>query len=51
MEEGAAAIGNAHSARVFARAEAEGARAVLVSAAIEAEISQMPEEDRPDFLP
>ena len=50
VEEGAAATGNEHSARVFARAEAEGARAVVVSAAIEAEISQMPEEDRGDFL-
>ena len=50
VEESAAATGNAHSARVFERAEAEGARAVVVSAAIEAEISQMPEEDRADFL-
>ncbi len=50
VEEGAAATGNAHSARVFERAEAEGARAVVVSAAIEAEISQMPEEDRGEFL-
>jgi GTP-binding protein YchF len=50
VEEAAAATGNARSARVFERAEAEGARAVVVSAAIEAEISQMPEEDRPDFL-
>src|ERR671920_808824 len=46
VEEAAAAAGNAHSARVFGRAEAEGARAVVVSAAIEAEISQMPEGDR-----
>ena len=50
VEEGAAAAGNAHSAHVFERAEAEGARAVVVSAAIEAEISQMAEEDRADFL-
>jgi ribosome-binding ATPase len=50
VEEGAAATGNAPSARVFERAQAEGARAVVVSAAIEAEISQMAEEDRPDFL-
>ena len=50
VEESAAATGNAHSARVFERAEAEGARAVVVSAAIEAEISQMAEEDRGDFL-
>lgn len=48
--ESEAATGNAHSARVFARAEAEGARAVIVSAAIEAEISQMGEADRREFL-
>src|SRR5690349_17826211 len=50
VEEAAAATGNAHSAKVFERAAAEGARAVVVSAAIEAEISQMPDADRPDFL-
>jgi ribosome-binding ATPase len=50
VEEASAASGNAHSARVFARAEAERARAVVVSAAIEAEISQMAEVDRADFL-
>ncbi|MBV1797659.1 redox-regulated ATPase YchF [Siccirubricoccus sp. G192] len=50
VEESAAATGNAHSAKVFERAAAEGARAVVVSAAIEAEISQMPDADRPDFL-
>ena len=48
--ESEAATGNAHSARVFARAEAEGARAVIVSAAIEAEISQMAGADRAAFL-
>ncbi len=50
VEEASAATGNAYSARVFERAQAEGARAVVVSAAIEAEISQMPQEDRGDFL-
>jgi len=50
VDEAAAARGNPHAARVFARAEAEGARAVVVSAAIEAEISQMPAEDRAEFL-
>ncbi|MBX6375296.1 MAG: redox-regulated ATPase YchF [Acetobacteraceae bacterium] len=50
VDEGAAATGNDFSARVFARAEAEGAKAVVVSAAIEAEIAQMPEADRKDFL-
>ena len=50
VDEGDAAAGNAHSARVFDRAAAEDARAVIVSAAIEAEISQMPEADRGEFL-
>jgi GTP-binding protein YchF len=50
VEEGSAATGNAYSARVFEMAKAQGARAVIVSAAIEAEISQMPEGDRPEFL-
>ena len=50
VEEGAAASGNAHSARVAARAAAEGAGVVIVSAAIEAEVSQLPEADRTEFL-
>jgi len=50
VEEGAAATGNAHAARVQAMAGAQGAKAVIVSAAIEAEISQMPEGDRAEFL-
>jgi GTP-binding protein YchF len=50
VEEGAAATGNAFSAMVQARAAAEGARAVIVSAAIEAEVSQLPEADRAEFL-
>ncbi len=50
VDEGDAATGNAHSQRVFARAAAEGAQAVIVSAAIEAEIATMPAEDRGDFL-
>jgi len=50
VDEGDAAEGNAHSARVFARAQAEGARAVIVSAAIEAEIVTMAPEDRGEFL-
>ena len=35
---------------MFAKAEAEGARAVIISAAIEAEIATMPAEDRAEFL-
>ena len=50
VEEAAAASGNAHSARVHARAAAEGAGVVIVSAAIEAEVSQLPEADRAEFL-
>ncbi len=50
VEEGAAATGNAHSARVAELAAKEGARTVIVSAAIEAEVSQLPEADRGEFL-
>jgi GTP-binding protein YchF len=50
VAESEAATGNAHSARVAERAKAEGARHVIVSAAIEAEVAQLPEEDRKDFL-
>ncbi|KQN01579.1 MULTISPECIES: redox-regulated ATPase YchF [Sphingomonas] len=50
VDEGDAANGNALSARVFAKAKAEGAEAVVVSAAIEAEIATMPAEDRGEFL-
>ncbi|MBW8270311.1 redox-regulated ATPase YchF [Caldovatus aquaticus] len=50
VEEAAAATGNALSARVFARAAAEGAQAIVVSAAIEAEIAEMPETERREFL-
>ena len=50
VEEEAAADGNAQSARVMARAKAEGAGAVVVSAAIEAEVSLLAEEDRREFL-
>jgi GTP-binding protein YchF len=50
VDESDAAAGNAHSARVFERAAAEGAGAVIVSAAIEAEIVTMAPEDRGEFL-
>ncbi len=50
VDEGDAAAGNAHSVRVFERAKAEGAKAVIISAAIEAEIATMPAEDRAEFL-
>jgi len=50
VEEAAAAEGNAQSARVAERAQREGASCVIVSAAIEAEVSQLPEADRGEFL-
>jgi len=50
VEEGAAATGNAHADAVRARAAAEGAGVVIVSAAIEAEVSLLAEEDRREFL-
>jgi GTP-binding protein YchF len=50
VDEADAAAGNAHSARVFEKAAAEGAGAVIVSAAIEAEIVTMAPEDRGEFL-
>jgi ribosome-binding ATPase len=50
VEEGAAANGNAFSAQVEERARIEGARVVVVSAAIEAEVAQLPETDRAEFL-
>jgi hypothetical protein len=50
VDEGEAATGNAHSARIFDKAAAEGAKAVVISAAIEAEIATMPAEDRAEFL-
>ena len=50
VDEGAAAEGNALSARVFERAKAEGAQAVVVSAEIEAEIATLGPDDRAEFL-
>jgi GTP-binding protein YchF len=45
-----AANGNALSAQVFEKARAEGAEAVVVSAAIESELVAMPAEDRAEYL-
>jgi GTP-binding protein YchF len=50
VEESAAATGNAWSARVETMAEAKGAAAVVVSAAIEAEIAQLSPEEKGPFL-
>ena len=45
-----AATGNALSDLVFEKAKAEGAEAVVVSAAIESELVAMPAEDRAEYL-
>ncbi len=45
-----AATGNALSEAVAARAKAEGAASVVVSAAIEAEVAQLPQAERTEFL-
>jgi ribosome-binding ATPase YchF (GTP1/OBG family) len=50
VDEADAANGNAHSAAVFGKAALEGAGAVIVSAAIEAEIATMAPADRTEFL-
>ncbi len=50
VDEGDAASGNALSERVFAKAAAENAKAVVISAAIEAEIATLPPEERDIFL-
>ena len=50
VDESEAAEGNANSARVFEKAKAEGALAVVISAAIEAEIATLPSEEREAFL-
>src|SRR5262249_21241797 len=50
VDESEAATGNAHSERVFAKAAKEGAEAVTISAAIEAEIATLPNEEREGFL-
>ncbi len=48
--EGDAATGNAHSARVRTHAEGEGAPCVTISAQIEAELSQLEDAERDEFL-
>ena len=49
-EEASAATGNAYSARVEARAKAEGAGCLVVSAKIESEIAVLPRAERAEFL-
>jgi GTP-binding protein YchF len=50
VDEPSAATGNAHSARVAEMAKAEGAGMVVISAAIEAEIAQLPDAEEHEFL-
>ncbi len=50
VDEESAADGNAFSARVFEKAKAEGANAVIVSAAIESELVSMDADERMVFL-
>jgi len=50
VDEASAGTGNALSEKVFARAKAEGAGAVVISAKIEAELASLPEDERQAFL-
>jgi hypothetical protein len=50
VDEESAAGGNALSARVAEKARAEGAEAIVISAAIEEELAQLPAEERAEFL-
>ena len=50
VDEDSAASGNAYSERVLDYAKAEGAEAVVISAQIEAEISQLDAEEQAEFL-
>src|ERR1700749_3818235 len=50
VEEGAAATGNDFSRQVEARAKAEGAATVVISAKIESEIAVLSREERTDYL-
>ena len=50
VEEASAATGNAHSAKAEAYARQRGMPAVVISAAIEAEVAQLPAEDQAEYL-
>ena len=50
VEESSAANGNAYSKKVEAKAQAEGAVSVVISAKIEAEFAGLPPADRTEFL-
>ncbi len=50
VEEHASVEGNAYSAKVVEQAKTDGAIAVIISAAIEAELAQLGKEDRDEYL-
>lgn len=50
VAESDAADGNDHTRAVEKMAEAQGARVVIISAAIEAEVAQLPDEEAQEFL-
>lgn len=50
VAEGDAATGNANSEAVAKLAASEGAETVVISAAIEEEIAQLPDEEQPEYL-
>ncbi|MFO1170830.1 MAG: redox-regulated ATPase YchF [Hyphomicrobiaceae bacterium] len=50
VDEASAATGNAFSKRVEELAQKEGAVAVVISARIESELAQLPEDERQEFL-
>ena len=51
VDEASAAAGNAYSEKVFAKAKAENAGAVIISAAIESEVAQLEDEaEKKEFL-
>jgi len=50
VDEASAASGNGFSARVEEMAKRQGARAVVISAAIEAEVAQLPDAEQTEFL-
>ncbi|SJZ83901.1 redox-regulated ATPase YchF [Consotaella salsifontis] len=50
VAESDAAAGNAYSKAVEEMAARQGAKSVIISAAIEAEIAQLPDSDVPDYL-
>ncbi|MBH0239301.1 redox-regulated ATPase YchF [Methylobrevis albus] len=50
VEEASAATGNALSDKIFERAAAEGAKAVVISAAIESELAQLPPEEQAEYM-